>query len=205
MNRKLIAAAAAALALAVTAQARASVAIYTDAASFNAATSGDTTSGFSFSNITTLGSGYTIGPVTFQSSDIGGYNDGSYGSNVSYLGSSEPRLAITGGYNAFSLMLGAYDGASTFGISVNGAAPVDLDINGQPNSTFVGFTDNVPITSISISDLTSPGAEIDTLSFTTGFTAAVPEPSTWAMMILGFAGVGFMAYRRKSKPVWMAA
>ena len=28
-------------------------------------------------------------------------------------------------------------------------------------------------------------------------TAAVPEPSTWAMMILGFCGVGFMAYRRK--------
>jgi hypothetical protein len=25
---------------------------------------------------------------------------------------------------------------------------------------------------------------------------AVPEPSTWAMLILGFAGVGFMAYRR---------
>jgi hypothetical protein len=30
-----------------------------------------------------------------------------------------------------------------------------------------------------------------------GITAAVPEPSTWAMMILGFAGVGFLAYRRK--------
>ena len=27
--------------------------------------------------------------------------------------------------------------------------------------------------------------------------ATVPEPSTWAMMILGFAGVGFMAYRRR--------
>lgn len=27
---------------------------------------------------------------------------------------------------------------------------------------------------------------------------AVPEPSTWAMMILGFFGVGFLAYRRKS-------
>jgi hypothetical protein len=35
--------------------------------------------------------------------------------------------------------------------------------------------------------------------------AAVPEPSTWAMMILGFAGIGFMAYRRKSKPALMAA
>ncbi len=33
----------------------------------------------------------------------------------------------------------------------------------------------------------------------------VPEPSTWAMMILGLAGVGFMAYRRKSKPSLMAA
>ena len=27
---------------------------------------------------------------------------------------------------------------------------------------------------------------------------AVPEASTWAMMILGFFGMGFMAYRRKS-------
>jgi hypothetical protein len=26
----------------------------------------------------------------------------------------------------------------------------------------------------------------------------VPEPSTWAMMLLGFASVGFMAYRRRS-------
>ena len=30
--------------------------------------------------------------------------------------------------------------------------------------------------------------------------AAVPEPSTWIMMIAGFAGLGFMAYRRKAKP-----
>jgi PEP-CTERM motif len=29
---------------------------------------------------------------------------------------------------------------------------------------------------------------------------AVPEPSTWAMLILGFAGIGFMAYRRQAKP-----
>jgi hypothetical protein len=35
-------------------------------------------------------------------------------------------------------------------------------------------------------------------------TSAVPEPPTWAMMLLGFAGIGFMAYRRKSKPALMA-
>ncbi len=31
-------------------------------------------------------------------------------------------------------------------------------------------------------------------------STAVPEPSTWAMMILGFMGVGFMAYRRRGQP-----
>jgi len=42
-------------------------------------------------------------------------------------------------------------------------------------------------------------------NFTVSVETAVPEPSTWAMMILGFAGVGFLAYRRKSKPALMAA
>jgi PEP-CTERM motif len=42
-------------------------------------------------------------------------------------------------------------------------------------------------------------------SFAATAVAAVPEPSTWAMMLLGFAGVGFMAYRRKSNPALMAA
>jgi hypothetical protein len=37
------------------------------------------------------------------------------------------------------------------------------------------------------------------------FTTAVPEPSTWAMLLLGFAGIGFMGYRRRSKPALMAA
>jgi hypothetical protein len=35
--------------------------------------------------------------------------------------------------------------------------------------------------------------------------SAVPEPSTWAMLLIGFAGIGFMAYRRKSKLALMAA
>lgn len=38
-----------------------------------------------------------------------------------------------------------------------------------------------------------------------GLTAAVPEPSTWAMMILGFAGVSFVAYRRRNTAMLRAA
>ena len=29
---------------------------------------------------------------------------------------------------------------------------------------------------------------------------AVPEPSTWAMMLIGFAGLGFVGYRRAREP-----
>jgi hypothetical protein len=44
----------------------------------------------------------------------------------------------------------------------------------------------------------APGAEAgSTLNST--IIVSVPEPSTWAMMILGFLGVGFMAYRRKGR------
>jgi hypothetical protein len=46
------------------------------------------------------------------------------------------------------------------------------------------------------------------LSHTADFgsiTTAVPEPSTWALMILGFAGVGFMAYRRRNQAAALAA
>jgi hypothetical protein len=29
-------------------------------------------------------------------------------------------------------------------------------------------------------------------------TAAIPEPESWAMLILGFLGIGFMAYRKRN-------
>jgi hypothetical protein len=37
-----------------------------------------------------------------------------------------------------------------------------------------------------------------------GFVATVPEPSTWSMLLLGFAGIALMGYR-KSKPALLAA
>ena len=43
---------------------------------------------------------------------------------------------------------------------------------------------------------TNNEADYDNLTITVN--SAVPEPSTWAMMILGFAGIGFMAFRRRN-------
>lgn len=44
-----------------------------------------------------------------------------------------------------------------------------------------------------------------TISFSDGIgnaplVTAVPEPTTWAMMVLGFAGIGLLAYRRRRDP-----
>jgi PEP-CTERM motif len=36
---------------------------------------------------------------------------------------------------------------------------------------------------------------------TTQFTGAVPEPSTWAMLLAGFAGLGYAAFRRSKGPI----
>jgi hypothetical protein len=36
------------------------------------------------------------------------------------------------------------------------------------------------------------------------YVAPVPEPSTWAMMVVGFAGLGYMAYRRKNSTLRVA-
>ena len=44
-----------------------------------------------------------------------------------------------------------------------------------------------------------------TLVFSNGLLPAIPEPSTWAMLLIGFAGIGFVAYRRKAKLALMAA
>jgi hypothetical protein len=45
----------------------------------------------------------------------------------------------------------------------------------------------------------NPEENVSVLRLTADIASAVPEASTWAMMILGFAGLGFMAYRRRSE------
>jgi PEP-CTERM motif-containing protein len=64
-----------------------------------------------------------------------------------------------------------------------------------------------------LADLSNTGrlnidAPVGSLTFLSGHdyssnavTGPVPEPSTWAMMILGFAGIGTMAYRRRKHAV----
>jgi hypothetical protein len=83
------------------------------------------------------------------------------------------------------------------GKSVDSVAAIELVLDGT-SSLFSGLTTTIDS---SVSGIPGSGAIGGTLTI----AAAVPEPSTWAMMLLGFAGVGFMAYRRKSKPTFRFA
>jgi hypothetical protein len=73
---------------------------------------------------------------------------------------------------------------------------------------YFGFFDtSLTYTSVSFNN-NSGGADLFAFdNFSVGSVSqvspAVPEPSTWAMLILGFAGIGFLAYRRKSKPAFI--
>jgi uncharacterized protein (TIGR03118 family) len=94
--------------------------------------------------------------------------------------------------NAFDPVTGAFLG--TIPIATGTASPGGLwslafgntGNNGDPNTLF--FTDGI-------------NGEADGLF---GSISTVPEPSTWAMMILGFAGIGAMTYRRRKSAMFAA-
>ena len=48
------------------------------------------------------------------------------------------------------------------------------------------------------------GFELDNVALNSA-VAAVPEPTTWAMMLAGFGGIGFAMRRRKDKPTMRVA
>ena len=84
-------------------------------------------------------------------------------------------------------------------------------VSGAPASTTVTlasgtfglqtFTfDQNNLTSVVFTPTTTEGPwiQFDNIGLS-GFSSPVPEPSTWSMLLLAFAGVGFMVYRWKPK------
>lgn len=151
--------------------------------------------------------------------------NGPYNSNPQEGGGVTQSFTTAGGTASFSADVAALYTRTSATFAGLGLMSVLLD--GVVMDTYdFGGTDGGPVTLRGTLDFTTvltAGTHILTLEATRTFapgrgvtsqyfdnvsldvTAAVPEPSTWAMMILGFAGVGFMAYRRKSKSALMAA
>jgi PEP-CTERM motif len=187
---------------------------YTASAAFGAATTGITTDNFS---------SYAAGALVPDGSSLGGltytFNTGAglggaitAGFYNSFSGNSLAAKQVSGGlnsadffYNSEGFTVVFPTAITAFGVFSNTNLPVGATLvtsSGTAATTFttydtstfgfLGFTSPTPFTSATF---TSSIFNIPEIEY--GSVTAVPEPSTWAMMILGFFGVGFMAYRRK--------
>jgi hypothetical protein len=103
---------------------------------------------------------------------------------------------------------------SDVSLGLVGGAPSDCSVS-LPGSIMGSFSRSAAET-FGFGDVAVTGTHAGTCSFTVGLFAdgtllatevdsvtvtgsATPEPSTWAMMIIGFAAFGYMGYRKRAK------
>lgn len=95
------------------------------------------------------------------------------------------------------------------GSGITGSVPV-LEILGDPNETRALNGFGVGPGTFTLTIQGTPGLENGALGGTVAFrasqAAAVPEPATWALMLLGFGAIGFsMRRRRQGRFIYQAA
>jgi hypothetical protein len=133
----------------------------------------------SFPGATSLYTGLT-GPVSFGTGDFFSSSSGS-GDILGVVGNSGsvPVIFVPDGYVSGSPLSGSstYDGQTLASL-------------GLTRGTYV-YT-------------WGSGADADSLTVNIG-AAATPEPATWAMMLLGFAGLGFAGHRATRKSAALGA
>ncbi|UPK03727.1 PEPxxWA-CTERM sorting domain-containing protein [Bradyrhizobium sp. 170] len=163
---------------------------------------------------------FELGFTSWSQSIFFIFNDGNTGSQsaatvctgpqcVSTLNSGafiEQALATTAG-QSYDLSFFVTEGAgptSELTVFWNGVKIADV-LNPANNTypggwnqfTYTGLLATSAVTSLQVHGRQDPGGMAFDDFDVHASVAAIPEPSTWAMMILGFAGVGFMTYRRR--------
>lgn len=163
------------------------------------------------SSLTLPGSGLTYTNSTFDVTTAGGFvsigaapgtpNNDNLGS---FTLSGTPFVYNGNNFNllvSFTAPPGTNPSSALFTDSIigtvtsnsNGGVFINFD-NTPQHFTFAGGSFDFFVNDLSV----TAGESVAVTGTITAQIAAVPEPSTWAMMILGFAGVGFMAYRRRN-------
>lgn len=86
-----------------------------------------------------------------------------------------------------------------------------VNTGGHVTLSNVGFQlspTQIPLDNLNFDDVPppgQPGSKFTSLPQYDGPMNGVPEPSTWAMVLLGFAGAGLVAYCRKARAALMSA
>jgi hypothetical protein len=150
-----------------------------------------------FSPFTTVVDGVTeFGLELFYSSDTGTTPGSTADVGWSYNVSGVPNLT-----DAFATFAGTVTGTGVDTLSevLSNGASLSLSAPGSTTATFS------PIGALSVikdqSDFAGGLGSADSSILGNAFSVvAAPEPSTWAMMLMGFAGLSFAGYRRAREP-----
>jgi hypothetical protein len=118
----------------------------------------------------------TPGPATLNSL----YIAAGASTNLTILGYNGPSNS---GGTVIDTMPVSISGVQQVVLNWTGVTEVDIVGTGTGNCDGYGCAGGFTVNDIEVNDP----------------VAAVPELSTWAMMVVGFLGVGFLAYRRKNK------
>jgi hypothetical protein len=131
-------------------------------------------------------SGTNLTLANIQNSTTISVLDVTTGKTISY----QPLVILpdNAGFNGTSTTNGKSGGAPLTDIGFQNAENLAFDLDPTDNAAFA--FNPAALNTYDIT-LTVDGVSVEeTIN-------AVPEPSTWAMMILGFLGVGFLSYRRR--------
>jgi hypothetical protein len=158
-------------------------------------------------NATLLSSPQTFGIATYSSSSGitlwgsgagSGYQD-CLGGCVTNQYSQDLTFTLDHAFGAIGVYVGqatAYTlDVSFYGPSANLLGVIDVtNSNGEGGLSFVGWASGSGVESVSIYNPLANGWDVSAANI---YVANAPEPETWVLSILGFAGLGFAGYRRR--------
>jgi hypothetical protein len=166
-----------------------------DFATFNNNAIGST-SGVSYTDEGTI-TWSTTGDSYATNTSVSGVSLAPYGDTTTYLYAtvgSDVDVNFSSAVDSFVIYWGSPDSYNSITLSdgevITGSEILALTGSdpGVDDGFWIRITDTSGITGF-VASSTAPAFEFD---------MAAPEPSTWAMMGLGFAALGFAAYRRSS-------
>ena len=141
-----------------------------------------------------------------------------FGDTTNYmavLGGGSEEIAYSGLKNSFGLYWGSVDTYNSLAFYNDNAlvwtttgADVDPPLSANGGQTDYASNGYVLITGLPQFDRVVASSSANSFEFdnvvaggATQLSTAVPEPSTWAMLLLGFAGLGYGAFRRSKTPI----
>ena len=170
---------------------------------FGTGTASVTYSGVTFSTSASLGNGYffNIGPG-FEIFPGFPASNGALpvlSSQQQDFGVANILITLAAPVNAFALNFDTFSGSNvTFTLS-NGETPITLGSGGNEYNLkgFFGVVGNNPFNTILLTS-SDPVLNLNELKLGAAI-APIPEPATWIMLLLGFAGISLFGARRSAR------